>query len=370
MVNLQSVPVHTTSVLEIDLDIVKSNYAQLCKDFTGEAVGVVLKDDGYAMGAEIMARTVVQAGCRHFFVSDIREALQIQTILPKDVFIYTFNGVTSESETLHSDYGFVPVLISIPQIERWNRHAKKLGTTLPAVIHVDTGMSRTGLTMEDFVCLCENKSLLEGLDLHYMLSHLACSDAPGHPLNQKQLERVQEIRAHFPQIKFSFLNSDGVYLPQSYHCDLARVGLALYGWNMQNKKLQSAVSVYARILQVRTIRPGESVGYCATYTSDSDRKIATVCVGYADGWHVALSNVGHVGIAGHKAPIVGRVSMDLMGVDVTDIPVPVHDEMWVELVGSTISAYDLAKASKSITYEMMLTVGNHHHRIYKGLEKC
>ena len=362
---LTSLPPSALSALVVDLSALKRNYKSLRESFSGERVGAVVKDDAYSMGFEGVVPALCQAGCGDFFVTTLEEALAIKDYVPVDAAIYILNGFYPGSEEGILEHGFIPTLISYSQVEKWSQKAKSLGKKLKTVIHFDTGMSRTGLSTSEAERLIANQELLYWLDIRYWMSHLACSHIPHHPLNKRQLECFKNIVRHLPPAKISFVNSDGIFMDQTYHCDLARPGLSLYGLNTYSSTLENVLSVYAKILQIRDVSAGDTVGYDARYCFDEPGRIATLSVGYAQGWSTRLSNHSHVAIEGIKAPVRGRISMDLMGVDITHLPKnKVHENQWVEILGQTISPKELAKAGRTITYEIILSIRN-HHRIYK-----
>lgn len=347
----------------VDQAVIQHNYSYLKQHFKGEGVSAVAKDNAYALGVEGVIPALSKEGCRHYFVATLEEARALRPYAGKAK-IYILNGVYDAIEPEILEEGFVPVLISYPQLERWVTHAKKVDKKLKCIIHFDTGMSRSGFSQQEAEILIQNKSLLDYLDVGYWMSHLACSDQPTHPLNEEQRLRFQAITSQLPSHKITFVNSDGVFLDPKFHCDLARPGLSLYGYNSANQGLKSAVSVYAKILQIRPVRKGETIGYGATHTFEKKGRVATLATGYAHGWTTLQSNKGFVAFKGRKLPIVGRVSMDLMGVDISAISdEEIHENQWIELLGPTISPKSLGKSGLAIPYEIILSLRN-HYRVY------
>lgn len=364
MKHLSNIPPHIYSVLEVNLSAIEQNYKILRHNFKGEKIAAVVKDNAYGLGLAGIVPTLYKAGCRDFFVSTIGGALEIKSLV-KDSTVYVLNGAYEGAEDILYTHDFIPVLISYSQIQKWALKAQSVGKPLKAVIHFDTGMSRTGLGRDETERLLKDLSVLNNIEVLYWMSHLACSDKPQHSLNEEQRSRFNEIIAQLPKAKKSFVNSDGVFLGSQYHCDLARAGISLYGFNALGNRLQPAVSIYAKILQIRNVDYGTSIGYEATYKFEKPARVATLPVGYAQGWSTTLSNQGYVAIKGVKAPIVGRVSMDLMGIDITHLPFDeVLENQWIELLGPTISPQELAKAGRIIPYEIILTLRN-HYQVYR-----
>lgn len=362
---LTSVPPQVLSALIVDLSAIRRNYRTLRRTFSGEKVGAMIKDNAYALGVEGIAPALAQEGCRDFFVSTIEEGMDVKRYIPQEASVYILNGAYQGAEDLILQHNFIPTLITYEQIERWAALAQQKGIRLKTVIHIDTGMSRTGLSEDETERLIQNLSLLDKLDIQYWMSHLACSDLPDHPMNQRQLERFHAITQRLPKAPKSFVNSDGIFLEPRYHFDLARPGLSLYGLNTMSDTLEPAIELHAKILQIRDVKAGDSIGYEATYTFDKPGRVGILPVGYAQGTSTHLSNLAHVAIEGTLAPIRGRVSMDLMGIDISHFPKnKIKENQWVEVLGKNISPKALAKAGRTITYEIILCIRN-HFKVYR-----
>jgi alanine racemase len=248
----------------------------------------------------------------------------------------------------------------------WSRLAQQLDRTLPAFIHFDTGMSRLGLDARECTVLAQDHDRLAGIDVRYVMSHLVSAELPDDPLNTIQRERFIAGRVRLPPAPASLVNSSGIFLGEAFGFDLARPGSALYGINprpTEKNPMRSVVTLTARVLAVREIPAGATVGYNATWTAQKPRRIATVGIGYADGWHRLHSNTGAAYFDGHPVPLVGRVSMDLTTFDVTDQPA-LRPGSWLELLGPHRLVDDAARAPGTFSYEVLTALGPRYHRVY------
>lgn len=365
--SLADVPSHIGAVLEVDLAAVTYNYDFLKSRLETARCGAVVKADAYGLGLQPIASALKNAGCNDFFVAMLDEALSLRTLF-MDAEIYVFNGLFHGSESLYSSYRITPVLNDLGQIALWQNWAKSLGRTLPAVIQLETGMWRAGLHPQEVKQLAAELERLEGLDVCYIMSHLACSEQTDHPKNDLQLENFRRSLGMLPKMKASFANSHGIFLGPQYHFDLVRPGRSLYGLGRRSREIQDmkpAVYVFARIIQVREVNRGETIGYDATYTVQDPIKLATLSIGYADGFLRSLTNRGVVYIGGFPAPVVGRVSMDLITIDVSKAPFHlVYPGAWAEIIGDHISADELAQAAGTNSREILVNFGKRYHRIY------
>jgi alanine racemase len=313
-------------------------------------------------------------GCRTFFVAHVAEGIDLRRILGPGTAIYVLNGILPATEDDFLDHELIPVLNSLPQLELWLRAAGSGDKTLAAALHIDTGMARLGLTPNEAADLAADlrrgPERLAGLDLHFFVSHLACADEPGHGLNGEQRRSFDGHLAALPPARASLANSAAIFLGPEYHYDLVRPGIALYGGNPRPGRanpMRAVVRLSARIIQVREINTPQSVGYGATYRATGRRRIATVPVGYGDGYPRALSGQGVAYIAGISVPIVGRVSMDLITLDVTEAPLAaVQPGALVDLIGGDgPSLDDVAERAGTIGYELLTALGGRYHRRYR-----
>jgi alanine racemase len=362
------------AVLTIDLDAIRANYRML-RDLAAPAICAgVMKADAYGLGMASVAPALAAEGCRVFFTAHVDEGMRLRALLPADATIFVLHGPPPDVTREFVDYDLVPVLNDPGQLADWRAAAHSVGRVLPAAIQFDTGMSRMGLAPQDLQMLLDDPALLDGIQPVLAMSHLACADEPTHPVNAMQRERfaasLAALRARFPDLAGSLANSSAVFLGEEFHHQLVRPGAALYGINPQPgspNPLRQAVSLAARIVQTRTVQAGDIVGYGARYTATGPTRIATISIGYADGWLRALSGRGHAFIDGQRVPFVGNVSMDSITLDVSGIPeARVAPGQLVELLGAAQTVDDVAAQVGTIGYEVLTRLGSRFHRHYLG----
>ncbi len=371
----------SAGLLEIDLDAVRANY-RLLRGLVGNAVcGGVVKADSYGLGADRVVPALAREGCRHFFVAHADEALALLPCLPNGGILYVLNGLTGDAvpeiaRRLAEGAPVVPVLNSLGHVIVWREAAARLGRVLPAVLQIDTGMSRLGLAPVDVAAVAGDGAAFAGLDIRFVMSHLACADEPLHPASAAQLGAFNAARdvlarhGAFAGARWSLANSSGIFLGAGYHFDLVRPGAALYGLNPQpggDNPMRAVVRLRARIIQTRSIPAGSHVGYGYTFESTGAARVATLSVGYADGWPRSLSGRGAAWLGDHRLPILGRVSMDSVVVDVSHVPagLAVADAP-VELIGGHQTVDDVAEAAGTIGYEILTSLGRRYRRVYIG----
>ena len=358
------------AILTIDLDAVAANYRLLVERAGGAVVAGVMKADAYGLGMARVAPALVRAGCRVFFTAHADEGIRLRDIVPPDCTIYVLHGPPPGTAADFLAHGLIPVLNDPGQVREWSALCARLDRRLAAAVQVDSGMSRMGLAPFDLADLGDPRNWLAAFDPVLLMSHLACADVPDHPMNERQRRRFDAIRAQFPAMPASLANSSAVFLGPDFHYDLARPGAALYGINPQPghaNPLHQAVSLDARIVQVRTIEAGDAVGYGARYVADGTRRIATIAVGYADGWLRALSGRGSAYVDGVRVPVAGTVSMDSITLDVTGIPESrLQPGMTVELLGPHQHVDVVAAEAGTIGYEVLTRLGSRFERRYLG----
>jgi alanine racemase len=356
--------------LTIDLDAVAANYRLLAERAAGAVVAGVMKADAYGLGMARVAPALVRAGCRVFFTAHVDEGIRLRAIVPADSTIYVLHGPPPGTAPDFIAHGLVPVLNDAGQVREWSALCARLGRRRAAAVQVDSGMSRMGLAPADLAALGDPHDWLAAFDPVLLMSHLACADVPDHPMNASQRRRFDALRAQFPAMPASLANSSAVFLGADFRYDLVRPGAALYGINPQPGRpnpLRQAVSLDARIVQVRTIAAGTAVGYGARYVADGTRRIATIAIGYADGWLRALSGRGCAYVDGVRVPIAGTVSMDSITLDVTGIPeVRLQPGMTVELLGPHQHVDAVAAEAGTIGYEVLTRMGARFERRYLG----
>lgn len=369
-------------VLTIDLAALRHNYTTVAQRIAPTRAAAVVKANAYGLDASRVAPAFYEAGCRDFFVAHLTEAVALKPFLKPDAAFYILNGLQPGTEAACARENILPVLNSLEQVANWAATAKALGRKLPALLQIDTGMSRLGLSAEELDRLVASPSLLDGIDLKFAISHMASGDEPENPANARQLAAMKAALARLPQSPLSqplpvaFSNSGGCFLDRSYHFDLARPGVALYGVGPEKPhgvsdkaeagdQIRPVLTLSARVIQVRNVERGAAIGYGGTYVAQGPMRIATIAVGYADGWFRALSNKGSAYFGDTRLPIVGRVSMDSITLDASALPEgALKLGSLVELIGPHQRLEDVARDCDTIPYEILTALGDRYARIY------
>ena len=354
-------PAGATGVVHVDLAAIVRNWRLLCARHPSGPVAAVLKADGYGLGAAPIARALHAAGCRHFFVALLQEALAIRSVVP-DSMLAVLNGLVPGTEADYIAHDIVPVLGSLAEIDAW------APTGRPAILHIDTGMSRLGLDARELAAIQQDPSRLAGIGPRYIMTHLVSAEVTHDPDNLHQRHRFDAACALLPPAPRSFANSSSIFLGESFGSDLARPGAALFGINPtpgQPNPMRQVVRVMGRVLAVRAIPAGDSVGYNATWTATRPSHIATVGIGYADGWRRDLSGRATAYFDGTPVPLVGRVSMDLTTFDVTDLPA-IEPGTWLEFLGPHQTPDDVAALTGTNGYEILTGLALRLPRVYEA----
>jgi alanine racemase len=365
------------AILTIDLGAIAANWRGL-RD-AGRAGGrpvecaAVLKADAYGTGAAAVGPRLAAEGCRQFFVAHIDEGIALRAVVPEHP-IYVLNGLLHGTEPDFVEFGLTPVLNHLGQLNSWRAAAQRYNRPLDAVIHVDTGMHRLGFGPDEAQALANDRGRLRGLRLALLMSHLVVSEEADNPINGEQLSRFRTFVRAMPGAPASLANSSGIFLGPDYHFDLLRPGAALYGINPlpgRPNPMLSTVSLNARILQVRRIDALQTVGYGAAWRSARPSRVATIALGYADGYFRVLINRTHVHLGGRKVAVIGRISMDLVTIDVTDVPeAESQPGALVEVLGPHLSPDDLADHGRTNAYEVMTALGRRYARIHVDAERA
>lgn len=354
------------AILDIDLDAIVANWRLLSATAGGVPAAAVVKADAYGLGVRPVAGALACAGCRHFFVAHLDEAIALRTAVPGAA-VFVLHGLARGAESAMRAHALIPVLSTLDQIAAWSDEAVRCGERLPAALHLDTGMTRLGLSEAEIDRLVAEPDRLAPLDLRLVLSHLAAAEEPENPSNEHQRATFERLRARLPRAKASFANSSGVFLGAPYHFDLLRPGAALYGiaprTNAANP-LAPTVRLSARVLRIADLPVGVAVGYGGRFVTTEPTRVATVSVGYADGFLRALAGKANAGYAGVRLPIVGAVSMDMITVDVTRLPEGILREGdFIDVIGGDADDVDtLATAAGTIGYEILTSLGARYQR--------
>jgi len=372
--NQAAAPATATGVLTVDLDAIVANWRKLEKTAVPAECAGVVKANAYGCGAAQVAGALSRAGCKTFFVATIDEARVVRAAVPAEAAIYVLSGFFQNTGEAYAEIDCKPVIGDLNQLAEWDVFCRRSGWSGGAAIHIDTGMNRLGMTMTEAQGIIPRITAGDhGITL--VMSHLASAELLNNPANARQLAAFREIASAFSGVPASLANSSGIFLGSQFVFDLVRPGCALYGINPTpeaDNPMQPVVELKARIVQIRNIERGEPVGYGGTWTARRPTRIAIVSAGYADGYfRAASSNDGTRGaevvVAGKRCPIAGRISMDLIAVDVTDLDKNlVRRGHMVTLIGEGITVDELAHHFGTIGYEVMTSLGRRYARIYKG----
>ena len=363
----------TGGVVTVDLAAIVDNWRSLANRVVPASCAAVVKADAYGCGAEPVAAALVKAGAGVLFVAHLDEARRVRAVAPQAA-LYVLGGIAPGSAAGFAEVDARPVIGTMAEYMEWDAFRVASGWQGLAALHFDTGMNRLGFTRAD-AQVFTTRVKLPGHGIALVMSHLACADTPGHPLNARQVEAFRDLRYLFRGVPTSLANSSGIFLGAGAHCDLVRPGAALYGVNPvpgSPNRMAPAVTVTARIVQTRTVARGETVGYGATFTASRQTRIAIVSAGYADGYPRAAGNppaklspygTACVVIAGHRCPLAGRVSMDLLAVDVTGVPeAEVRRADKATVIGRGITVDDVAAWAGTIGYEVLTGLSRRYRR--------
>ncbi len=363
-----------SAILTIDLDALSENYRRLAEHAGPAECGAVVKADAYGLGMAEIAPALWRVDCRTFFVATLGEGHALREMLP-DATIYVFNGLFEGTAPLFHRHDLRPVLNSADEIAEWAEYCEQTRARLAAAVHIDSGMNRLGLSAAEVETVAAAQQLWPAFELVLVMSHLACADDPAQPKNVAQRHLFERLRQKLPEAPASLANSAGILLGSNYAYDLVRPGIALYGGHPRRKgenPFCQMVRLDGRIVQVRNAEAGETIGYGATRTLRRTSRIAAVAAGYADGLFRLLSAGDDVDglsvfVGSQAAPILGRISMDLITIDVTGIPEHLARRgAWVELIGPNVTAQTHAARVGTIDYEVLTNLGPRAFRRYIG----
>ena len=337
--------------LTVDRAALVANWRAFAAAGGAAACGAAIKADGYGLGARGVADALVAAGCRDLFVAHWHEVAELGP-LPPDVRVAVLHGVMADDMAAALASPAVPVLVTAAQVAAWK------ATGRPCDVMVDTGMNRLGLSIAE-----ARSGLLDGLALDTLHSHLACSEDRTHPLNEVQRAAFADLAAAVPARRHALANSGGIGLGAGYCFSLTRPGIGLYGGGPgpTGEPLAAVASLSSRIIQLRDVPAGASIGYGATFTADRALRVAVVALGYADGYPRSLSNRGAAIVGDVRCPLVGRVSMDLTVFDVTGAP-GLGEGDWLDI---DFGLADAARASGRTEYELLVGLGARYARVYR-----
>ena len=367
-------PERAAARLTVDLGNLQRNWRELAALAAPAACAGVVKADAYGLGAGPCARALWAAGCRSFFVAIPQEGAELRGELPEAT-IFVLDGLLPGLGDVYAEHRLVPALAGLEEVAEWAGLARKLTRKLPAALHIDTGINRLGLAAREVQAIAGRPDLLDGIEVGLVMSHFACADEPDSPMNDHQRQRFDELRSVLPAAPAGLANSPGTLHSEGFAYDMVRTGVALFGGNPfadRPNPMAPVAYLSAVLLQVRELAPGETVGYGATWRASRASRIGVLGVGYRDGFPRALSQPlsktpAQVYIAGHFAPIVGRISMDLMTIDLTDVPPEsARRGARVELLGDHVTIDDVARWAGTIPYEILTGLGSRFARLYSS----
>ena len=359
--------------LTVDLGALEANWRALARRATPAECAAVVKANGYGCGLEQVAHRLAQGGCKTFFVADLAEAARARSAAPEAA-IYVLNGLMPGTAPSFAKVRARPVIGSLVELAEWDAFVASSGWQGGAALHVDTGMNRLGISPNEAAALAP-RIRAENHGITLLMSHLACAEMAEHPLNDRQIKLFREIRMLYRGIPSSLANSSGVFLGSAAYCDMVRPGAALYGVNPtpgRANPMRPVVELQARIVQVRSVARGDTVGYDAVWTARHASRIAVVAVGYADGFMRSAGSSDEAPgadaiVAGKRCPLAGRISMDLMASDITQLPDnAARRGDLVTLIGEEISVDDVANVSGTIGYEVLTSLSSRYHRHYRA----
>jgi alanine racemase len=359
-------------LLTIDLSAIAANWDALSRRAMPSECAAVIKANGYGCGIELVARALVRAGCKTFFVADLTEARRVRAVAPGTV-TYVLNGLLPGTAAAFAEIQARPVIGSLVELAEWDAFCAANQWHGGAALHVDTGMNRLGISADEAAALAP-RIRAENHGITLLMSHLVCAEQPGHPLNERQMQLFREVRLLYRGIPGSLANSSGIFLGSGAHCDMVRPGAALFGVNPtpgHKNPMRPVIGLQARVVHVRTVPKGETIGYSATWTAKHATRVAVVAAGYADGYPRAASATDAAPgadaiVAGTRCPLAGRISMDLLAIDITALSDrTVRRGDLVTLIGGEIGVDDLAAAAGTIGYEVLTSLGQRYHRVYQ-----
>jgi alanine racemase len=359
-------------ILTIDLAAIEANWRLLGRRAMPSECAAVIKADGYGCGIEQVAKHLAHAGCKTFFVADLHEARRVRTVVPEPA-IYVLSGLMSGTAAVYAELRARPVIGSLVELAEWDAFVSAHQWQGGAALHVDTGMNRLGITANEAAALAP-RIRAENHGITLLMSHLAYAEEAGHPLTDRQIRLFREVRILYRGIPSSLANASGVFLGNSAHCDMVRPGVALYGVNPtpgHSNPMRPVVNLQARIVQVRSVQKGDTVGYDAAWTARRATRVAVAAVGYADGYPRALSSNdeapgGEAIVAGKRCPLAGRVSMDLLAIDIGDLPDgAARRGDFATLIGDELTVDAVARTAGTIGYEVLTGLGRRYHRVYR-----
>ncbi|MBN9251363.1 MAG: alanine racemase [Mesorhizobium sp.] len=361
-------PATVGAVLTIDLGAVRENYRRLSAKLGTTRCAGVVKADGYGLGAVPVANALMAEGCDTFFVAHVGEGIVLRDAIGPKPTIYVLNGIPPGAERDAIGSSLRAVINSLDQLMAWSKAARHAGSKLPAAVQVDSGMSRLGMALSEVMALAADSQAFSDIEVALVMSHLACADEPAHAANEAQRVEFDRLRAMLPPAPASLANSSGIFLGSAFHHQLGRPGAALYGINPtpgHENPMLPVVRLQAKVIQTRTVAAGAGIGYGHTAVANDVTALATISLGYADGWRRRAAASAY--FDGVRLPFIGRVSMDSIILDISDLPEGrLRPGDMVEMIGPSQTLDEVAGFSGTIAYEVLTSLGHRFHRRYIG----
>lgn len=358
----------------IDLDAIVANWRHIGQRSGAPRTAAVVKADAYGLGARAVVPALVAAGCEAFFVAELGEALDLLDLIPDHGWIAVLGGLMPGAEAMCAQAGVLPVLNSMGQARRWQAQGQAWGAPLPALLQIDSGMSRLGMSAREAAALAVDPAFRAAVPLRAVMSHLANADDPQDPANLAQLHAFHAAAAPFPDVPRSLANSGGCLLAGDFGYDLARPGIALYGAQPSTRAdpaIRPVLKLEGRVIQIREVAPGTRAGYGLTWQAQVPSRLATLGLGYADGWMRSLTGSGAACWQGHRLPFAGRISMDSTILDITALPEGALAEGdLVELIGPHRPIEQVAAEAGTIPYEILTSLGSRYARHYLSTQSA
>ena len=358
-------PKDDNAILEINLKALSSNFKVLKKKLNKNIeCAATVKANAYGIGDKAVIKSLIKSGCRSYFVAHLSEAVRLREY-SKKIKVYCYHGIGIKNYREFLKYNIIPIANTLQQVLMVNALNLKNKFNKDIAIHFDTGMSRLGLDVNETEWLIKNKDKISSIKVELIMSHLACADQPRNPMNEKQYKKFIAIRKEFKKSKASLSNSAGIFLNKKYHFDLVRPGIALYGGNpFINKKikLSNVVNLKAKIIQTRKLQKGDTVGYGATFKAKKDMLVGTIAIGYADGISRKFSNNMHVFLENKSLKVLGRISMDLITIDISPFPeIKISKKItYVDILSKSNNINIISKNIDTISYEILTSLGGRY----------
>ena len=356
---------YSHSKVIVNLSNIKNNL-NIIKKFSKKNICPVIKANAYGLGDIPIAKFLIKNKCKDFWVANIIEALKIKNSVP-NINIYVANGLNKNEEEIFFKNKFIPVLNTYEQFKKWTNFLNKKKIFKKLAIQVDTGMCRSGMQNDDVLKVRNDQSILQKFKEVIILTHLASADEKKSKYNNDQKNKFLIIKSmfQFQNCKFSLAASGGIFLGKDYHFDMVRPGISLYGGKLFfNKKLKNVVSLISPVIQINSLKKGATAGYNQTYKAKKNIVTATIPLGYADGVKIKISNIGHVFFKNIKLPMIGRISMDLMIIDITKVKSKIKIGDYLEVFGKNISLDDFARISDTSPYDIITSISDRCEKVY------